>query len=445
MKKYCFVTLLTLLSGIWALPIPSLINVSDIDLEIDYGTLQLSHGISNTMGFNGDYLGPTILAKRGDLIKFNVQNNLDEDTTVHWHGLHVPAEYDGGPHQVIESGNTWKPKFYIKQQAATLWYHPHLMGKTAEHVYNGLAGLFIIEDEYSMALDIPQDYGVNDIPLIIQDRRVSRSGTFEYSPSMHDNMMGYVGNTLLINGAEKPELELKSGTYRFRVLNGSNSSIYRFRFSDNREFTVIASDGGFLPKSVSRDYLIISPGERYEILLDIDNSENFNLITDIFNGRSFNAMSISSTEESREFYTHLESFDYTPLEFNEKRDREREFIMETQMMGRFSINGKTMNMDRIDFTLNKDSREIWTIENRAGRMMQVPHSFHVHDVQFNIISINDKTPGPLYSGRKDTILVMPGEVFKITLHFKEYTGIYMYHCHFLEHEDSGMMGQFLIE
>lgn len=114
-------------------------------------------------------------------------------------------------------------------------------------------------------------------------------------------------------------------------------------------------------------------------------------------------------------------------------------------MGRFSINGKTMNMDRIDFTLNKDSREIWTIENRAGRMMQVPHSFHVHDVQFNIISINDKTPGPLYSGRKDTILVMPGEVFKITLHFKEYTGIYMYHCHFLEHEDSGMMGQFLIE
>lgn len=439
------ISLNTIQSQTNKLPIPPLLKGSELVLNIQNGELELPFGSSKTMGYNGDFLGPTIYVDNGDKLSFTINNNLSEDTTVHWHGLHVPAEYDGGPHQVIRKGRNWNPKITIKQQAATLWYHPHLMGKTAEHVYNGLAGLFYINDDYSKSLDIPQEYGINDIPLVIQDRRVGRDGSFEYRPSMHDEMQGYIGNTLLTNGAVYPNLELDSGTYRLRLLNGSNSSIYRLRFNDSRSFTVIASDGGFLPKSVSTNQIMLSPGERYEILVDLDTNEDVNLITDIYNGSSFDTLNIKTGNKISKKYKHPKEFKFIPVDYNEDNDIKRDFIMETRMMGRFTINGKQMSMDRIDFTLNKNSSEVWTIENVGMGMMRVPHSFHVHDVQFNILSVNGKSPDPLYAGRKDTILVMPGEVYKIALRFEDYTGIYMYHCHFLEHEDNGMMGQFLIE
>lgn len=449
MKINLVVLLLICLNSIYAqnnkLPIPPLLTGSELVLNIKEGELKLPSGTSKTMGYNGNYLGPTIYVENGDELSFLINNNINDDTTVHWHGLHVPAEYDGGPHQVIRNGSTWNPKFTINQQAATLWYHPHLMGKTAEHVYHGLAGMFYISDEYSESLEIPQDYGVNDFPLVIQDRRVQRDGNFEYRPSMHDEMQGYIGNTILVNGANSPNLELDAGTYRFRLLNGSNSSIYRLRFSNNKSFTVIASDGGFLPKTIVTEYVIISPGERYEILIDLDRDENINLITDIYNGPSFKTLTISTGQKRSKTFKHPDSFEFISVDYDETNSIKRDFIMETRMMGRFTINGKQMSMDRIDFTLNKNSSEIWTIENVGMGMMRVPHSFHVHDVQFNILSINGKRPDPLYAGRKDTILVMPGEVYKIALRFEEYTGIYMYHCHFLEHEDNGMMGQFLIE
>ena len=138
-----------------ALPIPPVISGSQISLTIRQGELVLPFGTSKTLGFNGNYLGPTIRVRNGDTADIKILNTLDEDTTVHWHGLHVPAEYDGGPHQIIKEGDTWNPVISIRQNAATLWYHPHLMGRTAEHVYRGLAGMFIIDDDYSDSLDIP--------------------------------------------------------------------------------------------------------------------------------------------------------------------------------------------------------------------------------------------------------------------------------------------------
>jgi len=152
-----------------------------------------------TMGYNGDFLGPTIRVKNGQQFHADIENTLDEPTTLHWHGLHVPANWDGGPRQVIPAGAHWKPEFTIRQPAATLWYHPHAMGLTGEQVYNGLAGLFIIDDEVSERLNIPKQYGRDDFPLIIQDLRFFQDGHFAYAQNMMDVMNGVIGNHLLVN------------------------------------------------------------------------------------------------------------------------------------------------------------------------------------------------------------------------------------------------------
>ena len=448
MKLTTFFLIVITSAYLWSqnLPVPPLLEGSDLNLIMQKGTLTLPSGTSKTMGFNGDFLGPTIRVSNSDYVRLKIDNNLDEDSTVHWHGLHVPAEYDGGPHQIIESGATWRPEFSIDQKAATLWYHPHLMGKTAEHVYNGLAGMFYIEDDYSKNLNIPQDYGINDFPIILQDRRINRNGEFQYRPSMHDTMQGYIGNVILTNGAVGPDLNIPYGTYRFRLLNGSNSSLFRIGFSDNRDFTVIASDGGFLPESVVRNTLILSPGERYEILVDFEKGTDISLETDIYGGgSSFETLHINTADKTGEYFSHPKTFQYQNVVIDQSRDTKRTFRMETRGMNGFTINGQRMSLDRIDFTLPQNSSEIWTVVNVGMGMMQVPHSFHVHDVQFSVLSINGQNPSPLYRGPKDTILLMPGDEVVIAMRFEDYTGIYMYHCHFLEHEDAGMMGQFLIE
>lgn len=431
--------------GVTMLPVPPLLEGSSLNLVMQRGELQLPMGTSKTMGFNGNYLGPTIRVSNGDLVNFSVKNTLGENSTVHWHGLHVPAEYDGGPHQVIKAGTEWNPSFKIDQQAATLWYHPHLMGKTAEHVYNGMAGMFYIEDDYSKSLALPRDYGVNDFPLILQDRRLNSKGQFIYDPSRPDIMHGYTGNVVLANGAYEPLLSVKPGTYRFRILNGSNSSIFRISFSDKRKFTVIASDGGFLPQTVQTASLVIAPAERYEILVDLKQGEKTTLSTEIYGGEAYRTLDISVSNVKGLSFAHPASFEYSPVQYNAEENIKRTFRMESRGMGGFSINGKQMDINRIDFKLKKNTTEIWTIKNIGMGMMNIPHSFHVHDVQFSVLSVNGVKPGPLYSGPKDTVLLMPGDTIVIALHFQDYTGIYMYHCHFLEHEDAGMMGQFMVE
>ena len=397
-----------------------------------------------TLGFNGDYLGPTIRVKRGEKVSIRVDNTLDEPTTVHWHGLHIPGEADGGPHQIVQPGESWTPAFTINQEAATLWYHPHLLGKTAEQVYKGLAGIFIIDDENSNNLDIPDKYGVNDIPLIIQDRRFYNDGTFAYKPSGSDLMHGLIGNTITVNGTVQPWLKVPNSLVRFRILNGSNSSLYRISLTNGSPFSQIATDGGFLEKAVKMDNTVLSPGERAEIIVDFNSikDEEVFLKVAIYNGREFEALKIRIENNATGSVSSI------PYRLNRivripesGADRTRRFVMQTGM-GSFSINGKKMNMSRIDEIVKLGSTEIWEIYNRPMGMMQIPHSFHIHDVQFQILDRNGKPPSPAESGWKDTVLLWPGETVRFITRFEDYTGLYMYHCHFLEHEDDGMMGQF---
>ena len=423
-------------------------NKAEFDLVVEYGEKEFIKGyVANTLGYNGDYLGPVIRVNKGDEVVINVNNQLKESTTVHWHGLKVDAIMDGGPHQVILSKTTWKPNFTIEQPAATLWYHPHLMHKTGEQVYEGLAGMFIIDDEYSQSLNIPKDYGVNDIPIIVQDKRFTSKGQIPYNLNMQDLMNGFMGDTVVINGTINPQLEVKNEVIRLRVLNGSNARTYNFNFSDNNTFYQIASDGGFLESSVEMSNVTLAPAERAEILLDLSaykvgdiltlKDGNLNLMTIKISEESFKEVSIPTTLIS------IENYDINNVV------NKRKFVM-SGMGPMVNINGRQMDLNYINEQVKINNLEEWTIINNSsqmgmmGRNNSTPHPFHIHGAQFRVIQRNNQMPPLNEQGWKDTVMLNRDEEVKILIKFSK-KGLFMYHCHILEHEDSGMMGQLLVE
>ena len=238
------------------------------ELTAQAGTTETLPGQeSSSWGFNGDHLGPTLRAERGEQVVVNVHNELDEATTVHWHGMHLPAEMDGGPHQMVDAGQQWSPTWKVDQPAASLWYHPHVHGETREHVNRGLAGMFIIDDPDEPAQqELPHDYGIDDIPVIVQDHSLRGSG--ELRPGSN------FGDTLLVNGDYGPFLDVTTDAVRLRLLNASSARVYNFGFSDDRDFAVVGGDGGLLPAPVERDRLTLSPGERAEIVVELQPGED---------------------------------------------------------------------------------------------------------------------------------------------------------------------------
>ena len=442
------------------------------DLEIRAGNSEFLAGRTTpTIGVNGAYLGPTIRCAAGDAVAFNVTNALTEPTTLHWHGLHVPAAQDGGPHQEIAPGATWRPAFPIKQAASICWYHSHLMGHTGEQVLRGLAGLFIVEDAETKALGLPEEYGVDDIPLVIQDRRFGPSGELEYLTSMHDQMFGYLGDVVMVNGTVAPHLDLSRRRTRLRILNGSNARFYNLGRQDGRELVLIAGDGGLLPAPVRLRRLRLAPGERAELLLDAEPDSSIVLMSypdDAPRGmaRGMGPMMMGPMAQAQGTFPVLEmragALERTARELparlgapppwsTRKADRTRTFTLEMGMMGgvargmggMMSINGRAMDPERIDERIPLGSVEIWEIRNATP----LAHPFHIHDVQFLVIERDGRPPLPQERGLKDTIVVEPGGTVKVKAEFADYADAnlpYMYHCHILEHEDAGMMGQFVV-
>ncbi len=444
------------------LPIPPILEETGrsderriFDLSVQSGTREFVAGATTeTLGYNGDYLGPTIRLRRGDATEIRVQNTLDEATTVHWHGTHIPAEADGGPHQRVEANGRWTAAFTVDQEAATLWYHPHLMGTTAKQVYEGLAGFLIIDDEVSDALRLPKEYGVNDIPLVLQERRFMRDGTFAYRPTMPDIMHGYFGNALLANGVIEPTLQVEGGILRLRLLNGSNSTLLRLSLDNGEPLHQIATDGGFLEAPVAQDFVVLSPGERAEVLIDFSQVPQglfgrrpVELLAETNGNERYVALRMEPNDTLSKGPDSIPSTLRKPTGVPlPETPRVRSFVMSTMGPGgRLTINGKLMDLSRIDEYVDLGTAEVWEIVNggMGGRMMgNVPHSFHVHGLQFEILTLNGSPPPPELAGPKDTVLLWPGDRVRIALAFTDYTGIYMYHCHLLEHEDEGMMGQY---
>ncbi|WP_025273442.1 multicopper oxidase family protein [Haloglycomyces albus] len=427
-------------------------GVRHFELDIQTGTTAFKPGgKTDTWGVNGSYLGPTVRLRRGEDASFSVRNHLDEDTTVHWHGAHLPAAVDGGPHQSIAPGDTWEAEWTADQNAATLWYHPHPHGRTARHVYRGLAGMLLIDDDISDALPLPHRYGIDDVPLIVQDRTFSSDNQFEEDSSFM-NTSGIMGDEILVNGTYGPYFSVTTKKARLRLLNASNSRVYNFGFSDDRSFQLIATDGGLRSKPLPTERIALSPGERAEIIVDFKEDETvdlrsfpaelgygfpfqrFNGMDDRFDILRFKAA--DSLDDSPELPATL--VDMPDLNADNPTTT-REF----DLHGMNQINNKTMDMQRIDFGVRVDTTEVWTVRNRVPFL----HNFHVHDVQFQVIDVDGAAPPEHLRGWKDTIALEPDLPYRLAMRFTDYTDPdlpYMYHCHILRHEDMGMMGQFVV-
>ena len=384
-------------------------------------------------------LGPTLRLRTGDSVVISVANQLDEATTTHWHGADVPAEDDGGPHSIIEPGATWVADFDVIQPAATLWYHPHAHGATAEHVYRGAAGLIIIEDDNPAAKALPSTYGVDDIPVIIQDRDFTADGQLNFAIDPGDD--GNLYNTLTVNGAINPFVEVPAGLVRLRLLNGSQARIYNLSVQ-GAAMVKIASDGGYLASPVTLNQTTLAPGDRAEIIVNVGESpialvdENLGRVLELRpNGAISGAGPLPDQLAAIDRISESEiTVDRT---FNMS-----DFRNFWEFDPTWGINGVQFDLSRIDQTVRLGDTERWTLISGDGQ-----HVFHPHQTQFQILSINGQPPPPEESGWEDSVWVNGQREVVIAARFDTYAAEdipYMFHCHILDHEDLGMMGQFLV-
>lgn len=458
------------------LAIPPSLTSTTFNLSIQNGITQFYPGINTpTYGINGALLAPTLIVNKWDWVTMNVTNNLTgsgNSTTIHWHGLHLPAMDDGGPHQIITQGSTWSPHFQILNSAGTFWYHPHGDGKTDRHVSKGLAGMIIVKDSSEAALQIPRTYGVDDFPIVVQSKAFDI--LHQIAVSTEDD------TAICVNGTMSPYLNAPSQIIRLRLLNGSSMRTYNFGFTVNKSFKMIAGDAGLLDKPITLTRIRLSPGERAEILLDLTglngqtiylNSFSSELPNGIYgaktvrgmmggtipdydlnplNGKDFNVLQLNVVAPTAKPITTIPATltantPWTNYSVSRNFVLQPDTMMSAQGMveGPFNINGSHFDMDKINITTYLNTTEKWRITNNTG----IAHPFHKHDLHFYLLNINGGAVPDYEKGRKDVVLVMPGEYVEFITRFEDFANAtipYMYHCHLLHHEDDGMMGSFRV-
>jgi FtsP/CotA-like multicopper oxidase with cupredoxin domain len=381
----------------------------------------------------------------------NVRNDLPEPTTVHWHGMHLPAAADGGPHQPIAPGETWSPGWTIDQPAATLWYHPHPHPDSDDQIYRGVAGMIVVDDPEASRLALPRTYGVDDVPVIIQDKNFHDDGRLDFSKRLI-SPTGILGEDILVNGTYAPYFDVGAELTRLRLLNASNARIYEVGLGDGRPFDLIATEGGLLEAPVRLERLPLSPGERAEIVVRLEPGERValrsyapDLGTNFWDGRfagaddTFDLLELraaDSLEASSPLPERL-----APSEQLQARSAAAERSFE--LGGQGTIDGREFDLKRIDAQASVASTEIWEVRNASG----TPHNFHVHGVRFRVVDYAGEPAPPPLAGWKDTVYVPPNESVRFLVELGDYADPdvpYMFHCHVLQHQDRGMMGQLLV-
>lgn len=454
------------------LTIPDTMSGTTFNLNIlDTSNVFYPGYTTNTFGVNASYLGPTLFLNKGDSVNMNVNNQLMDTTTIHWHGLHVSAMNDGGPHIVIPPSTLWNPKFKVRDHAAMYWYHPHLHMMTNMHASMGAAGLIIVRDSTERTLNLPRTYGIDDFPFVLQSKCFDSSKQI-----VIDNASDSV---MLVNGTLNAYLPTPAQVVRFRLLNASSERVYNVGLQGNLSFYQIGTDGGLLDAPVALTRLRLAPGERAEILVDFSGKTGqiINLMsfasefpsaiygalqpgmgagqtipgyaTNVLNGTDFKLMTFNVVAQTTSPVTTIPStlVANTPwLIANANATRTLTFspvnMGPTALQGPFMINNTSFDMDVINYSIPLDNIEIWTLVNQTP----IAHPFHIHDVQFYITEINGAVPPANMAGRKDVVLVPGGgQTVKFIAKFETFCdsmATYMYHCHMLPHEDDGMMGQF---
>jgi blue copper oxidase len=413
--------------------------------------------ITTALSYRDGLLGPIIKSETGSNVNVRLDNTLSEDTNIHWHGLILPAGMEGHPKDVTASGNAFQYSLPITQRAGTYWYHPHAEGTTARQVFMGMAGMFIVTDAEETALQLPS--GEMEIPLIIQDKRFA-GPSLDYSPTEDEIMSGYLGETIVVNGVYSPVASVANTWYRLRLLNGSTARVYNLALTNNIAFHIIGSDGGLLETPEHAMNILLGPGERADVLVDFSSlpvgAEVF-LVSDKFskyNAQGRQSFSILKFKIDR---TVSVNFELPSILTSYDRLSESSAIKTRTFdiagltgggeghggMAGHAINLKSYSISRVDETVTAGTTEIWEFDNSTGDEI---HPMHIHGVQFQVIQrIGGRNELiPTERGWKDTVLVMPGERVRIIMTFPEYRGLFVFHCHNLEHEDDGMMSNFEI-
>ncbi len=416
----------------YPLRIPPEVSPSGLTLTAAPSVVSLGAAASNAWTYNGVLPGPTIRAQSGDSAMIALVNGLPEETITHWHGLLVDEFNDGHPRFAIPPGGTYQYQFLINQRASLKWYHPHPHMLTGEQVNRGLAGAFIVNDVDELALGLPS--GPYEVPLIVRDATTDRSGNLLYKPSSG----GFDGKFPLVNGIRDPYLDVDTALYRLRILNGSNARIYRLALSDGAAFSLVGNDGGLLASPVPLTWIDIAPAERLDVLIDFSQASlgasvmlrDLRAGWDLLEFRVVNSVSAGATIPAV-----LSTI--TPFSL---ADAQATRVFSFDGMSR--INGQTYEISRIDFTVPFGQTELWRFTTNGN----APHPVHVHGAVFQVWS---RTGGrgavmPWERGWKDTVLLEDGETVEILIRFDAYHGLYLLHCHKLEHEDMGMMANFMV-
>jgi suppressor of ftsI len=323
--------------------------------------------------------------------------------------------------------------------ASTAWYHPHPHGSTAQHVFRGVAGMIIVEDDNSRSLALPHDYGVDDIPVILQDRSIDADGQVQWETEPN---FGQLGTDMIVNGTMDAYLDVQDRRVRLRLLNASNARLYHVGFSDDRRFLLIAGDAGLLPEPVELERVALGPAERAEIVVECAPGERVVMNTvageERIDDGSFSLLELraaGSLRDSPEIPVRLGG---APAVIPPRGATVRRF----KLQGHDAINGLGMDLTRIDEVVPANAVEIWELENSV-----YSHNFHIHGVEFSLMDRDGAPPRPWETGRKDTVHVPEKSTVRVAVQFSSFTDPrrpYMYHCHILRHEDDGMMGQFLV-
>ena len=477
------------------LPIPPVLTGPIYNINIQHGTHDFDPldtiPASATKGYNGNVLGPTLIMQAGQRVQMNVHNSIGENTTVHWHNLHVSSENDGGPHSIIEPNTTWSPSFIIKDKAATFWYHPHLHEKAADQIWEGLAGVIIVNDAEEAALNLPRTYGVDDFPLVLQGRKINPlNGDIALMPP--PGIPGVPKESLrTVNGVDNGNLVVPRQMVRFRMVNGAQLTIFEIGLSNNANFYQIGSDGGLLASRYQTNRVRLSPGERAEIVVDFG---SYPVGTEI-KLKSYAAelplgvpgasqdMFISSgptfmpTQSPSNFYNgNYTLVNFTvgastaspvtsipvnlvsviPLQESSATNTRNKYFHTTGGIGPricdspnpSDPNCDLFSMNEIDDIVMLGAIEVWTIH--GGNALS--HPFHLHGGQFFILEKRDSANNvipllPSEMGRKDVALVRRLQSVKIIRLFDNFGNEvpYMYHCHITPHEDRGMMQQLVVK
>lgn len=467
------------------LPIPYMIDNDTVELRVDIlqhnfnpngtdslNTLVTTFAYNHIDSTSNTFLGPAIVWKHGTNVHTQVKNNLSTLITVHWHGAHVPARADGNPQEPIQSDSTWKIDFPILDEPATMWYHPHVHGHSYEQVEMGMAGLLYVEDPTdTMHAKLPHTYGIDDFPIIIQERIFKKANDV-----MYIDTLGHNGNVTIINGVKLPYLLVPAQMVRFRVLNGSGKFAYYLGIGDKAQqpepFTLIATDAGLTEQPFQMDSILMGAGVRTEWVLDLNNRKGDTLYLMNY-ARSIPDNTIGSANlagSSASTFMMIVVDDPTPSpivsipsvfpplmipDTNLTSKRRTKTFYGHYNPGNstsFSIDHTPFDMTFVNDTVLLGATEIWTIHNRTN----LSHPFHIHDIHFFILDIWDSITGTYidmpneFKGPKDNVLVRPGWKLRFVTTFLNWStpiapmNSYMYHCHILPHEDKGMMGQFVV-